>query len=349
MRNTDFDRLERDWGVHLSGTEDYLKPEYKRDFQMAMDAQPSLVTVSNSGIPAFLTQMIDPEIIRVLLAPNKAANILGETRKGTWLDQTMLFPVVERVGEVSNYGDFNNNGHTGVNIQFPQRQATIYQTITEYGELELERAGLARISWAAEQDQAAVVVLNKYQTQTYFFGVAGLQNYGLLNDPYLPTPVTPAPKAAVGNGVVWVTLNNVINATANEVYADVQSLFVQLTVQTQGYVERDTVMVLCMSPRASVAMTATNQYGISVYDLLKKNFPNIRFETAVQYSTAAGELVQLIATTLEGMKTGFCAFNEKLRTHPVIRDLSSFKQKKTQGSWGAIIRLPYAFAQLLGV
>ena len=92
--------------------------------------------------------------------------------------------------------------------------------------------------------------------------------------------------------------------------------------------------------------------------MLKKNFPNIRIETAVQYGqkspanpqgVAAGNLVQLIAENIEGQDTGYCAFNEKMRSHPIIKALSSFRQKLTGGSWGAIIRMPVAFTSMLGV
>ncbi len=347
MRNADFARLEREWGVHLPEAQQYVEPEWATNFEMAMDAQPQLVSVSNAGIPAFLTQLVDPNILKVLLAPNKAAKILGEVKKGSWTDQTVLFPVIERTGEVSSYGDFNENGHTGVNTTWPQRQSYLYQTMIEYGELEMDRAGLAKIAWAAELDEAAVVTLNKFQNLSYFFGIQGLQNYGLLNDPSLPAPIAPATKA--GGGVTWMTPAGAVNATANEVYADIQGLFAQLTVQSQGLIEAEDKLVLAMSPVSAVALTATNQYGVNVYDLLKKNFPNIRFETAVQYNTPAGQIVQMIAESVEGQETGYAAFNEKLRAHAIIRATSSFRQKRTQGTWGAIIRVPYAFAQLLGV
>src|SRR6185503_6176542 len=134
------------------------------------------------------------------------------------------FPVVEHTGEVSSYGDYSMNGRAGVNTNWPQRQAYLFQTIKEYGERELERAGLARISWVSEIDKGAATVLNKFQNLTYFFGVQGLQNYGLLNDPNLSAALTPATKAA--GGVKWV-LSGVINATANEVYADIQAIFIQ--------------------------------------------------------------------------------------------------------------------------
>jgi hypothetical protein len=356
LRNSDFDRFEAA-GIHLEGAMEYLKPEWRSDYRLAMDAQPALTTTSNAGIPAFLTTLIDPSIITVLFSPNKAAQIFGEVKKGSWLDQTALFPMVELTGEVSSYGDYNTNGRTGLNTDFPNRQAYLYQIIKEYGELEMERAGLARISWAAELDKASVTILNKFQNYTYFFGVAGLVNYGLLNDPFLSAALTPATKAA--GGVTWF-VNNSPNATANEVYNDLVALYVQLVNQSAGLVELDQEgpMVLAMAPSVQVALTFTNQYGITVRKMLETSYPKIRFETAMQYGKisasnpqgiAAGNLVQLIAEGVGGQDTGYCAFNEKLRTHPIIRDLSSFKQKATQGTWGAVIRQPFAISQLIGV
>lgn len=342
-------------GAILPGVQSYIPEEFRNNFNLAMDAQPDLVTTPNSGIPAFLTTMIDPTVFKILFAPNKAAMILGEQRKGTWLDQTAMFPVVEHTGEVSSYGDHNNNGRAGANTNFPQRQAYLYQTIKSYGELELERAGLAKINWVSEVDQAAATVLNKFQNLTYFFGVKGLENYGLLNDPGLPASLTPGPKA-VGTPK-WIN-NGVITATANEIYQDIQSIYSDLVGRTTGLVDENTKLVLAMSPQVSVALTATNAFNVNVYDLLKKNFPNIRFETAVQYGAlsasnpqgvAGGNLVQMIAEELEGQQTGYTAFNEKMRAHPIIRELSAFKQKLTGGTWGAIIRMPVAFSSMIGV
>src|SRR4029077_11942485 len=95
----------------------------------------------------------------------------------------------------------------------------LFQTIKQYGERELERAGLARINWVSELDKAAATVLNKFSNLTYFFGVTGLQTYGLINDPNLPATLTPATKA--GGGLAWFTASGAPNATANEVYNDI--------------------------------------------------------------------------------------------------------------------------------
>lgn len=342
-------------GAYFPQAKSYIPDEFRNNFQLAMDAQPTLSTDPNAGIPAFLTTMIDPSIFKVLFSPQMAAVILGEVRKGTWVDQTAMFPVIEHTGEVSSYGDYSENGSSGANSNFPQRQAYLFQTIKQYGEMELERAGAARINWIAEIDAAAALALSKFSNLGYFFGIGGLQNYGLLNDPNLSASLTPATKAA--GGVKWIT-TGVITATANEIYADIQSVFIQLVNQSSGLIQQDAKLVLSMSPSSMVALTATNTFNVNVYDLLKKNFPNIRFEQAVQYGAtsasnpqgiAAGNLVQMICESVEGQQTGYCAFNEKMRAHRIINAMSSFKQKVTAGIWGAILRQTFTIASMVGV
>lgn len=350
-------------GVSVPDVRAYLPENWKTDLALAMDelprigmdAIPTTLTDASSAVPAILTTTIDPNTFRILFAPNKAAEIIGEIKRGSWVDDIIMFPVVEATGEVSSYGDYNENGNAGVNAMWPQRQSYLFQVIKEYGERELERAGLARINWVTEIDNAAALTLNKFQNYTYFFGLLGLQNYGLLNDPNLTASLTPATKAA--GGTAWI-VGGRINATANEIYADIEAMFYQLTVQTAGLVDQDAQIVLVMSPGTAVALTATNSFNVNVNDLLKKNFPNIRVETAMQYGAitasnpqglAAGNLVQMIVTELEGQKTMFAAYNEKMRQHPVIRAMSSFRQKVTGGTWGTVVRMPAAIASMVGL
>lgn len=355
QRNPDLVAAEEIAGITFPGAVGFIEPAWRHNWQLALDAQPSLVTTSNNGIPSFLTTFIDADLLRILTAKNQAAEIFGEVRKGSFVDVTVMFPVVEQTGEVSSYGDYSNNGRAGLNTNFPQREAYLYQTIIEYGELEMARAGLAKIGWAAELKNSAVTTLNKFQNLTYFYGVQGLQNYGLLNDPSLAAPISPAPKAA--GGLSWWN-GTAPNATANEVFADIQGTFIQLVNQSAGLIDSKTKMTLAMSPRSAGALTFTNSFNVNVEDLLKKNFPNMEIKTAVQYGalsaqnpqgSVGGEIMQLIADTVEGQDTGFCAFNEKLRAGPIIPDLSSFKQKMTQGTWGAVIRQPFAIAQMIGL
>jgi hypothetical protein len=346
-------RLAEDYGI-ITTAKDFTNSPVAMDaaLRLAADAQPDMVTTSNAGIPFFLSNYMDPKLIQILTTPNKAAQILGEVKKGDWVTRTATFSVVESVGTTASYGDFSETGMSNANATFPSRQSFHYQTITTWGEKQLAEAGLAKIDWAGRLNISSALTLDKAANNIYFYGVQGLANYGLLTDPALYAPIAPSTKAA--GGTAWA------GATPNEIYADVQALYRKLVLQSGGIIEggtdsasgvidQNTKLVLATTPDVAIGLSNKNDFGLSVYDMLKSTFPNIRFETAIQYSTPSGNLAQIIAEEVEGQETGYCAFTEKMRAHPIVTELSSFKQKKSQGAWGAIIFLPFAIAQMLGI
>jgi len=341
----------RKWGIVFEGVDAQLqRTEKERGGLLAMDAQPELVTLSNSGIPAFLSTYIDPKVIEILVSPMKATEIVGEeTKKGDWTLETSMFPIVESTGMVSSYGDYAETGIAGANVNWVQRQSYHYQITLGYGERELEKMGLAKIDWANRKRKGAVTTLDKFQNKTYLFGVAGLANYGLLNDPSLSAPITPLSQ---GSGLVtWAQKATDALNGAVYIYDDVLAMYKQLVHQTNGWVDLDmeSPMTLVMSPSSQVYLKATNVYKATVKANLQENFPNLRFETAPEYTTSSGEFVQLILDEVRGQRTATTAFTEKLRSHPIIRDLSSFQQKMSQGTWGTIISAPIMISSMLGV
>ena len=329
--NQTFNQLERDAGIVFMGGGKKLMDD-KVAAALAMDAQPGLTTVGNSGIPAWMLNYVDPQLIEIILQPTKAAEVFGEMKKGDWTTETATFMTVEPTGEVSSYGDYNNNGVSGVNVNFPQRQSYHYQVFTRWGEREVARAGEAKIDYVARVNEASINALNRFQNKTYLFGVKGLQNYGVLNDPSLP--------ASTAAAKTWA------NSTGEEVYESIRKLFQTLLKQTSGKIDMNTPLLLVCSPTASVDLTKTNQYNVNVIDQLKKNFPNLRVETIPEYSATSGETVQLIVEELDGQRTLDCAFTEKMRAHNMVLEASSIKQKKSQGTWGAIIYRPFCIATM---
>lgn len=311
--------------------------------RLALDAQPVPITTPNSGIMAMLTTNIDPKLIEVLVSPMKAAEIAGEeVKKGDWTTDTTIFTVIESTGETSAYGDYNNNGVAGANTNEEPFQSFHYQVVTQWGERELERQGLAKVDWANRLNIASVLTLNKFQNKSYFKGIAGLKNYGLLNSPNLLASI--APTVETGGLVTWAQKD------ALGVLADIAALFTQLQIQADGLVELDTPMTLAMSPTSeATGLTKTNNFNVNVADLIKKNYPNMTVKTAPEYGTTAGQFVQLIADSIEGQRTVNVAFTEKLRAHPMVVEMSSFKQKKSQGTWGCIVYRPFLIASMLGV
>ena len=334
----------------------YLPQLFKENDAVAMDAMPVLSTDPNSAIPIILTTVIDPQIYKILFAPLAAVEIYGEELKGDWTQDTTIFPVVEHTGEVSSYGDYATGGQARANTNWPEVQVYLFQSIIEYGERELARVGLGRINWVSELNRANATIMARAMNTIYHFGVGGLQQYGLANNPYLSAALTPATKA--NGGVTWFQTNGVSpNATANEVYNDIISLYQTLVNQTNALVRPDSKLVLVLPNTLQGALQFTSSFNVNVLDLLKKNFPNLRVVTdtlfAVKstvnpFGSAAGNLVQMIVEEVDGQRAGFNAYNAKMRAFAIVKELSAFKQKFMSGSWGNILRMPMCVSQMLG-
>ena len=349
-------------GIILPGVSAYLPEPFKNKergyslaMDQAMDAQPGLQTDPSAGIPWFLTNYVDPDVYEVIFTPVEGANIYGEERKGDWTTTTAMFPVVEHTGEVSSYADYANNGETNINTNFPQRQNYLYQAVKQYGELALARMGEARINLVSELDKSAANNMNRFENFSYFFGIAGLQNYGGLNDPGLPASLTPATKAY--GGTAWF-VGSQLKATPNEVYSDILALYTELVTNTGGNVTEKTKMVLALSPGSATALKAANSFGVNTSELLADNLPNLEVKTATQFNqtsatnpqgVAGGNFMQLHAVEIESQKVCFAAFSEKLRSHPIIREMSAFRQKCTGGTFGTVIRMQVGFTSMVGI
>lgn len=301
----------------------------------AADLTPHLIGAANSGIPSFLTTYVDPKVIDVLVAPMKAAELVGESKKGDWTTLQATFIQAEPLTKVVTYGDYSADGDSSVNVNYPSRQSYFFQTWTRWGERELEMAGAGRIDLAAQLNYASALGLAKFLNSSYLFGVAGLQNYGLTNDPRLPTPVTAS--------ATWGS------STPDAVFNQIVAMFKQLQLQSAGVIEQGDELVVGLAPTAMADLSQVNNYGLAAAKLLGDAYPKMRFVTVPEFDTVSGRLVQMWAPKVEGQETATCGFTEKMRAHTIERYSSYFRQKKSAGTWGAVIFRPFAVTQLLGV
>lgn len=306
--------------------------------QYAMDAAsltPTLVGTPNAGIPTFLTTYVDPKVIEVLVAPMRAADLVGESKKGDWTTLTAAFIQAEPLTKVATYGDYSADGDSSANINYPQRQAYFFQTWTRWGERELEMAGAGRVDWSSQLNYSSALGLAKFLNSTYLFGVSGLQNYGLTNDPRLPAPISLT--------IDWST------AAPEDIFNSFVALYKALQTQSQGIIEQTDELRMGLAPTAAGDLNRVNTYGLSAAKLIRDAFPKLTLVTVPEFDTQAGRLVQLWAPRIEGQETATCGFTEKMRAHAIERYSSYFRQKKSAGSWGAVIFRPLGVAQLLGV
>lgn len=302
---------------------------------LAMDADYSYgtaQTAANGGIPAFLTTWVDPSFVKVVVAPMRMAEIFTEVKKGDRTTSSVSIPVRELNGFTSTYGDFNDNGVSGSNMNWVSRQPYAYQTHVKIGEIETEIAAQARYDLVSAEIESNILTLNKFQNLTYLYGVEGLQNYGTLNDPsLLPDTV----------GVNWATLDS------KGLFDEFKKLYTQLVKQANGLVKARDPMTLVLSPAMEALLHDTNMYGLNAFDLIMRNWPNLKIESVPEYSTAAGEKIQLILDEYLGRKTVELAFPDKLRTHAVEVKTSGWLQKRSQSTLGAIVYYPVFIAGML--
>lgn len=321
----------------------HFQPSVKH---LAFDADVQPTMSANGGIPAIVATFIDPTIVNTLFADNRAVQIIGgEEKKGAWAQDSFMIQRVEGSGDTVAYDDYSEQGGVQVTSEWEGRDVYRFQSMVTYGELEQERYGLAMLPYVARKQEEAIRIIDQDANKFYFYGVDGLRNYGLLNDPALPAPITPL---TAGGKVKWADKQII------DIYNDVLAMYGKLVAQTNGIigdgVNMDSQLVLALSNTVSVYVKKSNEiFGNSVEKMLKDSFPNLTIETAPQYSTASGELAQMFVKEARGQKSGYGAYSEKLRTHPLIPGTSSYKQKYSAATYGTVITMPVFFVQMLGI
>lgn len=308
--------------------------------QLANDA--AMVTAANSGVPVEFTSYIDPMVIPILTATRGAREIFGEAKKGDWTTSYARFQTSEITGEVEAYTDYGQGGASDVNPTFPVRTQYIYQTNIRYGDREVDVASRARLQLAADKQRAAATVIDIASNKFALYGVAGLEIYGLLNDPNLPATVTSLPNA--NSKTLWA------EKSTKEIYEDVLYLFGKMADRGAGHIDANTELVLATSPATQVQLGKATDFNISARQMLETYFPRIRFVALPELATAtSGTSILLVAPTIEGLPTAQIGFSEKFRAMRLIPESSSFHQKFVGSSYGTIIYRPFAIGTMTGV
>lgn len=326
------------YGFHFPSARHWI--DEPRIRQQANDA--ALITSPNTGVPVELTTFFNPKVVTVLTAPLRARAIFSEEKNGDATTTAVKIQMMEFTGTTVPYDDFSDGGTSGVNFNWPARDNYLFQTVRRYGDLEEEKSAVAKINLAGRTQMAAARIIDVDANRFYFLGVAGLRNYGILNDPGLNAPIAPA-ATGTGSSVLWST------KTTRQRYDDVLALFKQLVTQLGGNVTESDRLMLVMSPSLSVLLGTATDFNVSVLDMMKHYFSNLSMVTAPEYSTASGELMQMIAPEIQGEETASLGVSEKFRAFAPVRQTSSIVQKFRAGTYGAIIKRPAAIAGMLGM
>lgn len=315
--------------------------------QIAQDA--AMSTVPNVGIPSAYLTYLDPQITTILFAVMNATKLFGETRKGTWVDQYMNFPVEEIVGDVTPYSDFTNSVTSSVNYNFPARENFVFETSLKYGLREQETSGKAKLDYAGGKQRAAANIIARAHNRFYLYGVANKQVYGALNDPNLNASETPV---SVNSQTTWagkVADQGNAATISNVIFNDIAKLVTELMGNNAGNVDQMTPMVLAVASDRYNYLSLPNSFGLTAFDLIKSNFPNMQVIQLPELSTDSGSMLYLTVPELLGEPTAECAYSEKMRFGNIENYSTSWVQKAMGGTWGCVIRRPNLIATMTGI
>ena len=270
-----------------------------------------------------------------------ATEIFNERKFGSRADLIRKFKQVEDTGFTQPYSDYSDNGKSDVNYNYPARENYLFETVIKYGDLEQETASKAKINLLADKQSSAATNIAIDFNRFYMSGVSGLENYGILNAPNLPSAIVAATGAS--GYTTWST------KTGAEIYADIVAMMADMSNRAGGHVDMTTRYKLVVGPSVYAYLAQQNALGTeTVIGMIKRSFVNLEVVVAPEYDDATKK-IQLIAVEVEGVPTGELGFSEKLSAGRVVPFLSHHAQKFMAGTYGAIVYRPIFITTMTGI
>ena len=344
-------------GIYVEGAKgvmayDTVNGKIKTNFSktaLAMDS--AMQTTPNVGYPASLFQYIDPQIVEILFGVTNANRLAPEVKQGSWEQEYYNYAVEERISDVTAYSDRTENVTTEVNYEYNVRELARFQTVIQYGDLEVDKANQAKIALQSRKQLAGADIIARKQNQFYLYGVSNKQNYGILNEPNLNPSINPN-SITIGGSTYTTWADKVAHDTAsagNHVFNDVLKLWSELASKNGGNIDQNERIILAVSNAVVSYLSAPNQFGLTAMQMIKDNFPNLEVVQLPELSTQAGEQIKMIVPSLYGVDTMNVAFADKLRVGRVIQTVSGQKLKMVGTSWGCILKRASLVATMMGV
>lgn len=326
--------------------EKYSRVNVDATLQMVRDGAPPYTT-PNTTLPLVFRTVVDPVVIEILTAPKKATEIFAEEQHGSWTDDVSTTKTEELVGETEPYTDFSDTPTSDVNYNWAPITAYYYQSYIKIGDREQALSARASIDLVSAKQRAVAEKFAQDSNRFYLRGVGGMPIYGILNSPDLPDSISPStvPDPAGGGGTVtrWQDKSTL------QIYNDILLLFSQLATRSAGYIDSSTPLRLVVSPGLNVRLGTANDYGNSVMKMLNDYFSSLTVVTIPEQSNpGTGEIVMLTAPEVGGQQTASLLFPEKLRSFEPFRRHTTWEEKFMGGTWGSVIKNPFAIAIMEG-
>lgn len=298
------------------------------------DAQPTYST-NNIGLPAGILSSLNPQTVENILAYRTGDEALGKREKLLdWKDDFYYTPIVERTGQTTPYSDYGMPLLAGMNISFNSVGHYRFSTKIHYANLESEQISAARINYndmlVSAGSEALAIELNRVA----FYGYMNNNNflcYGLLNNPDL-NPYETLPKAF--SAMTWEETTNLFS-----------SAIAKLSEQTLNNVNgQSRIRVVLSSTMFAQLQGKYTSLGISIYDTLRKDYPDMYFVPAVELNKAETDkdVIYFIGESPVGgiSDTTKLGYSELALMGNVVQSDYGYSQAMSAGTCGALVFKP---------
>lgn len=314
----------------------------------AMDAL-TPATITQASVPTaaqFLRNWIS-EVVRVVTAVRDIDDIVGKTVAGTWIDEQIVQPVLERTGQAVPYSDIGDGHNASWNVNLETRNIARFEEDLTVGQLEEGRSAAMRINSAAEKREAAAESLEIARNEIGFLGYADGESkiYGLLNDPNLPDYVSATINAA-GTSTHWE------DKTYMEIQADLLLAISTLQKNCKGrYNPKRDRATLAVALGAEQWLNKSNEFGKTVAQWLAETYPQIEVKTSVYFDGANGgaNVAYLFAEEIGGSRTIEQYVQDTLRFLGTENKGKVFIEYYSNATAGVMVRVPVGVFRLTGI
>jgi hypothetical protein len=319
----------------------------------AMDAnvlQPT-IGAATMAVPVQYLQTWLPGLVRTITAARVIDEIVGMSVGGQWSDEEVIQTVLEPTGSAVPYTDTGNVPLASWNPSYERRTVVRFEQGFSVSRLEEDRAGrMPNLNTAAEKRLSATLALEILRNRIGFYGFMSGdgRTFGYLNDPNLPAYVT---VANPGSGTTWAV------KTFLQITADIRVAAAALRARSGSTIDpARTNLVLSVASAAVDMLSVTSDFGISVYDWIRKTYPNMRIVPVPELDGANGgaNVFYLHAETVDdGSSDGSRVFDQivpaKLKSLGVEQRAKSYLEDFTNATAGVMLKRPWAVVRYSGI
>lgn len=321
--------------------------------ETGMDSIEAALTTATVTNPIQFLQNWLPGFVNVITQARKIDEIVGITTAGAWEDEEIVQGYLENLGTAVVYGDYTNVPLSSWNVNFYPRTVVRFEEGMQVGLLEDARASRVKINSADQKRQAATVALEINRNSIGFNGFNSGANYtfGFLNDPNLPAFVEVTPGAESGAPTAWASKSFL------EIVADLRTGYATLRTQSGDNIDPEKASItLAIATDAVDQLTMTTDYGVSVWDWIKKTYPNTRVVSAPELNLAhSGDNVfyMFAETVADGStddnKTFVQIVPAKFKVLGIEQRSKGYVEDYSNATAGILCKRPYAVYRAYGI